>query len=148
MGLERVGATAGIMTAGLVLWKKFLSSAESSSGETDKLGNSFPVEICWRIPDVRSSIVNSFEPEIEVWLVELLGFKVMNLFICVPLGTFGEWHLLCLFCSRFSLFEEVFFRDFSVFGAISICELQFILVVFRVEFNFAWSVGENKIIGI
>ena len=46
MGLELVGATAGIITAGLVLWKKFLSSAESSSGETDKLGNSFPVEIC------------------------------------------------------------------------------------------------------
>jgi hypothetical protein len=89
------------------------------------------------ISDVKSSMVNSFEPEIEVWLVELLGFKVMKLFICVPLGTFGEWHLLCLFCSRINLFEEVFFRDFSVFGAISICELQFILVVFRVEFNFA-----------
>ena len=49
---------------------------------------------------MKSSIVNSFEPEIEVWLVELLGFKVMKLFICVPLGTFGEWHLLCLFFSH------------------------------------------------
>ena len=64
-----------------------------------------PVEICWRAPDVKSSTVNSCEPEIEVWLVELFGFKVLNSFICVPLGTFGEWHILCHFFSRFNLFE-------------------------------------------
>jgi hypothetical protein len=28
MGLERVGVTAGIMTAGLISWKKFLLAAE------------------------------------------------------------------------------------------------------------------------
>jgi hypothetical protein len=28
MGLERVGVNAGIMTAGLISWKKFLLAAE------------------------------------------------------------------------------------------------------------------------
>ena len=139
MGLERVGVTAGIMTAGLISWRKFWAWAGSSSEETNKLVNSFPVEICWRIPDVKSSIVNSFEPEIEVWLVELLSFKVMRLFICVPLGTFREWHLLCLFFSRFNLLEKVLFWDF--FRANLISELQIIFVVFRAKFKFAWSVG-------
>ena len=55
-------------------------------------------EVCWVTSHgwPKSSMVNSFEPEIEVWLGELLGFKVMKLFICVPLGTFEERHLLCL----------------------------------------------------
>ena len=85
---------------------------------------------------MKSSTVNSFESEIEVWLVELFGFKVMNSFICAPLGTFGEWHLLCLFCSRINLFKEVFFEI-----------LLFLEQIKFASYNlFWWFLGLNSIL--